>query len=231
MRSMPPGPCAIAAQLAALQKQVEAQEAETNRLEAQLQQARRQRLAASDSGFDSLSDFADRVWNDSKQPSAADGGRRPTTQERLQDEFHREAFEHDRRLAKLRHERELLEEEARLKTAREEAKRAAEEQRVKSEHDTWMREQKRKLVEARVQREEARNRAGSLGITALPTAGLPGLPYDPGSGFVLFWDFAISCRGLQVAVCSCMPFTTARSPSEALRHFRQPSAKRTSRRA
>lgn len=183
---------AIAAQLAALQKQVEAQEAETNRLEAQLQQARRQRLAASGSGFDSLSDFADRVWNDSKQPSAADGGRRPTTQERLQDEFHREAFEHDRRLAKLRHERELLEEEARLKTAREEAKRAAEEQRVKSEHDTWMREQKRKLVEARVQREVARNRAGSLGITALPTAGLPGLPYDPGSGFVLFWDFAIS---------------------------------------
>ena len=88
-------------------------------------------------------------WWGGGTAGAAGAAWRPPTREREAEEFARETLAHDRKLAKLRHERELLEEEARLKLARAQAREAAEEARHRQEHEHWMREQKRQLVEAR----------------------------------------------------------------------------------
>ena len=52
-----------------------------------------------------------------------------------------------------------------------------------------MREQKQKLVEARVQRELLRNGGTELGPTSLPSSTLPGAPYDQAAGLCVFFDF------------------------------------------
>lgn len=104
-------------------------------------------------------------------------------------------------LAQLRHEREMLEEQARLKKVQEQSAREEEQARLHADHAKWVADQKRQLLEAKVQREIARNGATNLASTSLPSGTLPGVPYSADSGFVVFWDF-VSALPRHVAQCN-----------------------------
>ena len=92
-------------------------------------------------------------------------------------------------LARVRFEREMLEEKVRIDEMRQREERRRQEEEKRSEHQQWVDEQKRQLIEARVQRELGRYGDTHLAPSQLPQSQLPGVPYEPHSGFVIFWDF------------------------------------------
>ena len=178
---------ALAAQLTALQTALASREAEHAQMESALEHLRRQRASAPPQA-DALSAFA-----------AEQEERRPSTREREEEAFAKESLKREREIAAIRHERELLEERSRLARVHEEAAARQEEVTAQRAHEKWMAEQKRQLVEARVQRQIARQggsmQGGAMAAVAGPSSGLPGLPYDEEAGLCLFWDFVSGLTG------------------------------------
>ena len=109
---------------------------------------------------------------------------------------------HERELAKVRFEREMLEEKVRLEQLQDGEGRRRQEEEKRAEHKEWVEDQKRQLVEARVQRELGRYGEAVLPPSStLPTSVLPGVPYEAHAGFVIFWDFG-SGVPRQVSQCT-----------------------------
>ena len=187
------GPLAV--QLAALQRAVEAREAHARQLEAAVTGLRHaSAVSLPPAPPDALSELL-------SSQQHANGRLRPSTREREEDAFARRQIKYESELAKLRHEREMIEERERLRSAKEAAATRAKEAEESSKHDEWMREQKRALVEARVQRELLRNGPTSLGPTSLPSSTLPGVPYEEAAGMCAFFDFV---TGLPWVASQCL---------------------------
>ncbi|KAG7385620.1 Coiled-coil domain-containing protein 17 [Phytophthora pseudosyringae] len=92
-------------------------------------------------------------------------------------------------LAKVRNERDLLEEQEKLEEFKERIQRRREEKKREFDHEDWIAKQKRELVALRLQRAIQHNDVKTDGLrTDIPGGSTD--PYNPESGFVLFWDFA-----------------------------------------
>ena len=199
------GPLAV--QLAALQRAVEAREAHARQLEAAVIGLRHASgVALPPAPPDALSELL-------SSQQHANGRLRPSTREREEDAFARRQIKYESELAKLRHEREMIEEHERLRSAKEAAAARAKEAEESAKHDEWMREQKRALAEARVQRELLRNGPTSLGPTSLPSSTLPGVPYEAAAGMCAFFDFV---TGLPWVATQCLLMYTLYNGVEPL---------------
>lgn len=189
-RSPLPVPSEVHAHMESIERALAAREGEARELQHQLSSLRSRRASYADE--DALSEFMDRSRS---RPGSA------SRQAELAPERELRAMraKQEVALAQVRHEREMLEEQLRLRKLRDEAEREAAAQAEQREHQAWIADQKRQLIEARVAREVARN--GSLVSSSLPSGRLPGLPYSSESGFVVFWDF-VSALPRYVSQCT-----------------------------
>ena len=73
--------------------------------------------------------------------------------------------------------------QARIEEVREREEKRRREEGKKAEHQQWVEDQKRQLIEARVQRELGRYGDTQLAPSQLPQSQLPGVPYEPHRDF------------------------------------------------
>jgi hypothetical protein len=185
--SVPPE---VHAHMESIERALAAREGEARELQHQLSSLRSRRASHADD--DALSEF----MGPRSRPGSP--SRHELAPER---ELRAMKAKQEASLAQVRHEREMLEEQLRLRKLRDEAEREAGAQAAEREHQAWIADQKRQLIEARVAREVARNGGLELVSSSLPSGHLPGVPYSAESGFIVFWDF-VSALPRYVSHCT-----------------------------
>jgi len=172
-------PSEVQVHMHSIERALAAREEEARLLQERISALRQSRLSQND--MDSLSDFM--------QPQSRPGSAGRHGETRQERELREMRAQQEASLALVRHEREMLEEQLRLRKLREDAEREAEAQKAQREHQAWITDQKRQLIEARVAREVARHGGLDLTSSTIPSGQLSGIPYTAESGFVVFWDF------------------------------------------
>eukprot|EP01028_Stygiella_incarcerata_P003115 TRINITY_DN1588_c0_g1_i6.p1 TRINITY_DN1588_c0_g1~~TRINITY_DN1588_c0_g1_i6.p1 ORF type:complete len:1564 (+),score=502.49 TRINITY_DN1588_c0_g1_i6:351-5042(+) len=115
------------------------------------------------------------------------------------DELKKLKYQHMQEMAKLRYEMERLKQENELEKLRAELEESKKSQEKKREHEKWLEDQKRALVEARFRKQIALEQ--SKPDTADSAQSLDHV-YKPEVGLALFWDFVAGLpkRAMQVFV-------------------------------